>query len=216
MIFLQKPIRVPKPVFVRFVRLKLKAGGPFHGISEMRFDSRRTLVAGPNGSGKTIIARALRNAAFDNAAVETEGDRSLIDKYSGLIFLDCDSASKFQPSDLMSYIPQDGMEDVIKDRRRRLFNTLMRHKIPNIKTHQNLNPDTMAAEEKMCFYYASVLAVRSVVNADIPLVFDRPYVLFGPELRRGAILFLKAQPFQQILLGCENEFVGEEPPHYVL
>lgn len=76
----------------------------------------------------------------------------------------------------------------------------------------------MAFGERICLGYALAFAIRKMRNLDLPVVLDSPYGYLDTEQRTGFSEFLKNQSCQQILLGCEAQFmgIGEIKPNYRL
>lgn len=214
---------------VRFVRLRLKDYAIFYGSNEIEFNRHRTLIAGGNGTGKTIIAQTLAHLGPAkgieacchsdrlkmSAEVVTEGNRNLVKEYSSVIFLNYKSAMHNQESMLTDVIGHQNLK-IVKDEARATLQKLLFLKPNKTMGHQDMNSYNMAAGEKICLGYAFAFAVRKVLNIDVPVVIDAPYAMLGLQLRKGLCSFLKKQPYQQILLGTEDEFTEEGTPHYRL
>lgn len=214
---------------VRFVRLRLKDYGIFCGSNEIEFNRHRTLIAGGNGTGKTIIAQALAHLGpvkgikacshsdrpEMSVEVVTEGNRNLVKKYSSVIFLDYKSAMRNKESMLTDVLSHQNLK-IVKDEAREIFRMLLFLKPNKIREHQDMSPCIMALGEKICLGYAFAFAARKVLNIDVPAVIDAPYAILDLQLRKGLYSFLKKQSYQQILLGTEEEFTEEGKPHYIL
>lgn len=221
--------------YLRFVSLKLKDYKIFRGVNEFRFNRHRTLIVGMGGVGKTIIADVLeylghppkreeerlinRECNLASVAVITEGDAGLLNRYRSLMFIDCEDAQwwamdnkKFQSRNRIS---NKTWKEVTR-RARVIFNKIISDKPWKINLHRDLNAGVMAADEKICLGYAFIFALRATLKLDIPIVFDSPFGRLDEYLRKGLSDFLKAQPCQQILLGCEREFSKEESPAYAI
>ena len=220
------------PNSVRFLKLHLKNYGIFLGSNEINFDRHRTLIAGSNGTGKTIIVNALANlgpakgvklhqqAIQSEMSVDvvTEGNRDLINKYSSLIFL------SFEFLELYIIDKDNSFQDIldqhqlkaIKDEAREIFQTMLSPKSGKMEAYKDLNHNIMPAGEKICLSYAYGFAVRKLLNLDLPVVFDAPYARLDLLLKQRVSEFVKKQPYQQIILGHEAEFNGDDKPHYIL
>jgi ABC-type nitrate/sulfonate/bicarbonate transport system ATPase subunit len=150
--------------------------------------------------------------------VFTEGNRDLIKKYSSVIFLPCKTTEllPFNKKKPVTDIINHQNSEAIKAEARKYLQTMLSRKLGIIESHKDLNPYIMAAGERICLNYAYAFAVRKVLNLDLPLVMDSPYGLLDDELRDSVHEFLKEQPYQQIMLGTENEFQEEDGPHYIL
>jgi len=224
----------PQNAYLRFVGLKFRDYKVFRGLNEFRFNRRRTLIVGKEGTGKTIIAKALeflgapkinrenftiKDRRISSVAVITEGNSSLISKYRSLIFLNCEVARDWalhnREFKMAAKIPNDKWE-VVKIKAQTIFRDILFSKPWKIDLHRDFNTDAMAAGERICFGYSFVFALRRTFNLNIPIVLDSPYGMLDMELRKGLSDFLKAQPCQQILLGFECAFSEEESPKYIL
>jgi hypothetical protein len=210
---------------VRIEKLSLRDYGIFSDMNEIMFDSRRTLIIGGGGTGKTTIFNALVNlgpakritahmhAEHPEMSVEVEisGNRTLIKDYRNIIFLNGESVCLFANSFY------DQTLNTLEDETRAIFQTILHHKSHKIKMHRNLSPKLMAAGERSCLGYAVVFALRKIRDLDVPVVMESPYGLMDMETRTGFSEFLKNEPCQQILLGTETEFMEvEDKPHYLL
>ena len=220
--------------YLRFISLRLQDYKVFGGLNDLRFNRHRTLIVGDRGTGKTTIVEALENLGppkrdqktltlkdqpGSSLAIVTEGNRELIKKYRSLIFINRESdrnlAMYGQEPELEGMVPNSARKTVAS-KTRSIFKRILYHKPGKIDSHRDLNPQIMAAGERICFGYALVFAVREVLKLDIPVIFDSPYAMLDKELRKGMRDFLKTQPCQQILLGHECEFLKEERPKYIL
>ncbi len=217
---------------VRFLKLHLKNYGIFLGPNEISFDRHCTLIIGMGGTGKTTIVNALANLGpakgvkphFKAKSTEmsidvvTEGNRSCIKKYSSLIFLS-HGFTEFHilgKESLFADILNNHQLEAVREEARKLFCTILFTKPWKIEAHEDLNPDIMAAGERICLGYAYAFAVRKVLNLDLPVVLDSPYGRLDDMLRNPVRAFLKEQSCQQIMFGCEHEFDEEDKPHYIL
>jgi ABC-type glutathione transport system ATPase component len=201
---------------VRFIKLYLRNYGVFLGSNEIDFDRHCTLIIGNSGTGKTTIVNALANlgpaigvkphsqAKSPEMSVEvlTEGNRNLVKKYSRLIFLDEESiySHMFNNEDPFIDILDHQQLKAVKDEARENFQTMLSRKTWKIETHKDLNPNIMAAGERICFGYAYIFAVRKILNLDLPAVFDAPFGRLDRQLKQEVRAFLKDQPCQQIML----------------
>jgi predicted PP-loop superfamily ATPase len=93
---------------------------------------------------------------------------------------------------------------------------MLSRKTWKIEAHKDLNPNTMAAGERICLGYAYSFAVRKVLNLNLPAVFDAPYGRLDEELKQVIRAFVKEQPCQQVILGSVLEFGEQDKPDYIL
>ena len=117
--------------------------------------------------------------------------------------------------DLLAMVANEAREAVKREAQRILMEILPRKRW-KIGSRGSLNSRIVPAVERVLLSCVFIFALRKILNLDIPIVLDSPYVIFDQELRRGLSDFLKAQPCQQILLGFEHEFSEEETPKYIL
>ncbi len=215
--------------FVHFVKLHLNDYGVFRGANEFDFNRHRTIIVGTGGTGKSTIANALAslgpvkgtkpNSQLKSsemaATVITEGNRNLIKEYNRLIFFDDEFLELLtfdQEAPFLDMLSHRELETV-KDEACALFHEMLSRKR---NTHEDINPDIMSGDERICLGYAYWFAVRKELNLDLPAVFDAPYARFDSNFRHGINTFLRKQSCQQIILGRESEFNEEAKFDYTL
>jgi ABC-type glutathione transport system ATPase component len=220
--------------YFRFVSLRLRDYKMFRGVNDFSFSRRRTLILGKNGIGKTTISGVLEclgasqysKLPFNSGdkitsyvAVVTEGNCELVKKYRDIMFINGES-----PDMWIGRIRRSKFKDLFVNRTwgavernaRLIFKEIIANKPGKADLCREIDTSLMAGGERVCFGYALVFALRRMLKLDIPIVLDAPYARLDCELRMGLSNFLKAQPYQQILLGYESEFAEEEKPKYIL
>jgi len=70
---------------------------------------------------------------------------------------------------------------------------MLSRKTWKIEAHKDLNPNTMAAGERICLVMLILFAVRKVLNLNLPAVFDAPYGRLDEELKQVIRAFVKEQ-----------------------
>lgn len=216
---------------VRFEKILLQNYGIFLGSNEIIFDQNSTFIVGTGGVGKTTLVDALANlgpvsgvkphhgvdSSEMSVTVTTSGNRELVKKYGSVIFLDVNKMleSSYQET-VLTDILNDQNRNVVKDEAREIFRVMLSQNFGKIESHQDLNPNTMPAGERICLGYAYIFALRKVLNLDLPVVFDSHFGMLDLQLRQAVRAFLKEQPYQQIILGNEQEFNEEDKPRYTL
>ena len=220
--------------FVRLEKIILHNYGIFKGTHDFVLEPHRTIIQGDSGTGKTTIVNALAKlgpvpGVMTNISAKssemfvkviTKGDRSLVQKFKSIIFVS-DECSRFFPDALLKL--QEGFTNsqkaMIRNETKHIFSTLLKDKPCKLEIYKNLDPsvlNSMALGEKVCYYYASVFAIRKVLGLDLPIVFDGPYACFDLPLRQGVRAFLEKQECQQILFGSEVELQEDGEPNYIL
>ena len=208
---------------VRFTKMRLHNYGVFRGTHDFNFNRRRTLII--LGEGKTTAAQALahmrpvkgitpnslaqRSDMF--VEVETTGSRNLIRKYGRIIYLSSSTAEALavgRESTIIRKLNREQRCDLKKETRA-IFQAILAWKRYKIQIHHDLDPQTMAAGERICLGYAIACAMRKVIGLNLPMVLDSPYSALDADLRRGFSAFLKGESSQQIIVGSELELRGE-------
>ena len=203
---------------VRFVKLRLKNYGIFGGDNLIEFNSHRTLIVGQSGLGKTTIWKALRqlgpvpgvDANICNNALQmsleidvlTAGNRSLIERYRGIIFLSAETEYPSSFHELPFAVDLDRTSlDLVRNETNKIFRTF----VSNEKRHndflEDLDSKSMLPGERLCLVLAYAFAYRRIMNLDVPVVLDSPFVVLTYEQRNSIRSFLKKQLFQQIIIG---------------
>ena len=207
---------------VRFTKMRLHNNGIFRGTHDFNFNIRRTLII---GEGKTTAAQALvqmrpvkgitPNSLSQRSdmlvKVETTGSRNLIRKYRKFIYLSSATAEALA-MDRESTVTRNinrKQRCELKEETRAMFQTILARKRYKIQIHHDLDPQTMAAGEKICLGYAVACAMRKVLGLNLPMVLDSPYAMLDANLKRGFIAFLKGEPGQQIIFGSELDLREE-------
>jgi tetratricopeptide (TPR) repeat protein len=213
---------------VRFEKILLQNYGIFIGSNEIIFDQNNTFIV---GAGKTTIVDALANlgpvsgvkphrgvdSSEMSVTVTTSGNRELVKKYGSVIFLDVNKMleSSYQET-VLTDILNDQNRNAVKDEAREIFRAMLSINSGKIEFHHDLNPNAMPAGERICLGYAYIFAVRKVLKLDLPVVFDSHFGMLDLQLKQVVRTFLKEQHYQQIILGCQDEFNEEDKPHYTL
>ena len=197
--------------FIRFDAIHICDYGIFSGSNEFRFKKRRTIIFGDNGSGKSTIFNALAprepeptvwsDSRSPLVQVMTTGDRGLITKYRQLIFIDGESLSFRDTNDTNRVAHHLGrghsateLENIAWDIFERLVGKWSR------ESTELANRRSWAMGEWICYGYAQIFAARSMLNVDLPLVFDAPeqFVVLDMERRKELTDYLDEIDGQQI------------------
>jgi len=211
---------------IRFVKLHLHNYGAFLGSHDFLFDQHRTFIVGPYGTGKTTLMSALvhlgpapeatpsfgTDPSGMSVRVSTWGDRSLLKRYHGIVFLyegPYTNEVLRNHEAMLADIRNKQHRKMIIDEAWDSFQALMPWKV-EVNKYKDLDPVLLPASEKVCFAYAFAFAVRKVLDLDLPAVFDTPYDYLDPEKKSLVKAFLRKQPYQQILLVRENQFAEKD------
>lgn len=172
------------------------------------FNSKRTIIAGKNGTGKSTLVNYLSSlGGVDdskiNYSVLTEGDRLLIHKYSNLIFINYEHGVDIERNLPQEYV-DSGLD--IENEVSSILKVLLVEKPWNMGKCNVLNMHNLALGEHVCLSYAYIFAIRNLVNVTLPLVLDNPFGLLDRELRTGLSRYLNQDNSQQILLLTPSEY----------
>lgn len=199
--------------WARFKSVKLDDHKVFKGSNEIEFNRHMTVIAGPGGSGKTMIFNLL---AAMGPEVETEGNREILRKYGRFFFIGPEKCEPGPGDAPWNCIPCGGHRFGAEVLARDMFSEMLALKPEKARLHSNLDPSIMAAGEERCLRYAETFAALQVIKMDLPVVIDSPFGMLDAELRRGVSAFLRRQPRQIVLLCLVSEFVVTEKPDYLL
>ena len=201
--------------YVRFDKSTINNYGCFQGENEYTFNSRRTVISGDYGSGKTLFMNVLVNLGFvpgftpDNkdtdVKVSTHGDRASINKYAHVIFLECEcmthNLEKVYQYTMERFAEQNVIDVVLE-----IYNRLVTNQPHKRKSYSELTPVGMVNNtEQICLSFALFFATRKLLNINLPLVLDNPFGQLDSEINESIDEYLSSLDCQQILLVNNNE-----------
>ena len=199
--------------YVRFDKLVINNYGCFQGENEYIFNSKQTVIKGYNGSGKTMLMNVLVNLGFvpgvsddENSSVKvfTQGDRTLINKFAHVIFLECEYMTN-NLEEVYRYTMECFEGQNIKTEVLRIYNTLLTNHPHKRKSYSELTPVGMVnTAEKVCLSYALFFAARKLLNIKLPIVLDNPFGCLDSEIIESVTVYLSSLACQQILLVKEH------------
>ena len=214
----------PAGSFLRFDEIILYNHRNFRGFNSLRFEPARTEIIGPNGSGKTTIAKLL---ASDNpegdekshvsVQVYPEGCEGVLRHYRELIHVGDDRIFRTKMLKRLTANPELSK---LEERATGYFQRL----IPNARTFLNdnglfevLREDRTESDTQVAAAFSILLAERDTVNYRLPLVLNNPFSSVDSHLRRAFTALLAPLETQIILLCTEHHMRSSGwPSSYVL
>jgi energy-coupling factor transporter ATP-binding protein EcfA2 len=208
----------PGHAFLRFDEIHLKNYGVFSDSNSFNFNEDRTVIVLGNGSGKTTLFNALARLGPDPAVqaniysdnvdlsveVLTQGDRDLVTKYRQLIFVHAESARFLanEPDEAARDLCYGQDTNELKDAAWQFFRHLVdRHSFYGPGHYPRLEESRgWSVGEKLLYGYAMVVAARSRLNVDLPLVLDAPFSSLDDDYREGLTDYFDSLTGQQIML----------------
>jgi predicted ATPase len=217
---------------VRFERLKLCNYGIFQEMQEFSFKSQKTIILGPNGTGKSTIVGALSHLGPDpiikpnihsenkdmTVDVELSGKSELVKKYNKIIFINEHLlARRNKGFDYITNLIDEEIcdEHLMRQKIYSIFEKLLARKPWKIEAHKDLSSSGMAQGELFCLSFAMIFAARSILKLDLPIVLDSPYSVLDNSTRTGVRDYLAKQDCQKIILLTEPQ-LEDDNPTYIL
>ena len=201
---------------MKIKKIELKDYKLFKGKHSFKFSDKVTLIEGPNGSGKTILFKAIKESLdkkIPGVSIEIEGDLQLFRKYSNLIFLDEELLlNELNELEFVHFIIDVSESEIKKGKN--ILGVPISEGIKNMiekglkYLEEFKSPRILSTGDRVIFAYLYFLKKREETGIALPLIIDSPFCRIESGRAKDLFMLLKRQKNQLILFGIDKALDG--------